>query len=259
MRPAVTAPSTHSGLLIVNADDLGITAEVTDAILRCHAAGAVTSSTAMVFMDDSARAARLAAGASIPVGLHLNLNEPFSGVGIPPQVRKRQARLASHLKRPSWRWWIYQPRIQRVVDACITDQLTQFRVAYGAEPTHLDGHQHVHTLPNVLASRALPTGMRMRPTFTYARGEKSARNRLVRSAVNAAIDLRFVRPRHLFSVREPGSDRCIGMTPAMLERARVASVEVMTHPGWSDEHDLLLSVPWLEAMASRRVGSYRDL
>jgi predicted glycoside hydrolase/deacetylase ChbG (UPF0249 family) len=57
----------------VNADDWGGYPEMTDATLRCFQAGAISSTTAMVYMRDSERAAELARASGIPTGLHLNL------------------------------------------------------------------------------------------------------------------------------------------------------------------------------------------
>src|SRR5438034_11191976 len=62
-------------MLIVNADDWGRTAAETDAALACFSQGRITSVSAMVFMADSERAARIALEHGIPVGLHLNFTE----------------------------------------------------------------------------------------------------------------------------------------------------------------------------------------
>jgi chitin disaccharide deacetylase len=49
-------------LLIVNADDWGANAATSNAIRECWEARAVTSTSGMVFMADSKRAAQLAIG-----------------------------------------------------------------------------------------------------------------------------------------------------------------------------------------------------
>jgi predicted glycoside hydrolase/deacetylase ChbG (UPF0249 family) len=46
-------------MLIINADDWGRSVAETDAALRCYREGRITSVNAMVFMQDSERAARL--------------------------------------------------------------------------------------------------------------------------------------------------------------------------------------------------------
>ena len=71
------------GFLIVNADDWGRDAETTDRIFECVVPGAVSSVSAMVFMQDSERAAGIAREHGIEAGLHLNFTTPFSAPGTP--------------------------------------------------------------------------------------------------------------------------------------------------------------------------------
>ena len=68
-------------MLIVNADDWGRDRLTTDRILDCVTAGAVSAVSAMVFAEDSERAAALALDRSIDVGLHLNFTSPFTAAG----------------------------------------------------------------------------------------------------------------------------------------------------------------------------------
>src|SRR5579863_5715924 len=62
-----------TGLLIINADDWGVNREATDRTLDCVLRKTVSSASAMVFMEDSERAAQLALEAGVDTGLHLNL------------------------------------------------------------------------------------------------------------------------------------------------------------------------------------------
>ena len=64
-------------MIIVNADDWGRSRSDTDAALACYKEERITSVSAMVFMEDSARAAELAKEMGIDVGLHINLTQPF--------------------------------------------------------------------------------------------------------------------------------------------------------------------------------------
>ena len=63
----------------INADDWGRSRAETDAAWSCYEQGRITSVSAMVFMEDSERAAELANDAGIDAGLHLNLTQRFSG------------------------------------------------------------------------------------------------------------------------------------------------------------------------------------
>ena len=72
-------------LLILNGDDWGANRESTDRILDCHRARRLTSTSAMVYMADSSRAAGLSREHSVPVGLHLNLtHEQAASAGSVP-------------------------------------------------------------------------------------------------------------------------------------------------------------------------------
>jgi chitin disaccharide deacetylase len=92
MRLAIARPGKESGAagsLIVNADDWGRNRDTTARMLECALCGALSSVSAMVFMEDSERAAAIARERGIDVGLHVNLTEPFTAPGTP-------ARLAEH-------------------------------------------------------------------------------------------------------------------------------------------------------------------
>src|SRR5204863_4002166 len=65
------------GRLIVNADDWGRDTHTTACILDCITRGTVTAVSAMVFMEDSERAAAEARQHSVDAGLHLNFTTPF--------------------------------------------------------------------------------------------------------------------------------------------------------------------------------------
>jgi len=247
------------GLLIITADDWGHDPETTDAIDECFRAGGVTSVSAMVHMSDSARAADLAARGGEPVGLHLNLTEPFTDASCAREVRERQSAVAAYLHGPAWRMWGLNARMFTTIEACIAEQLEAFRHLYGREPAHVDGHEHVHQALGVIFARSVPGGVKMRPSFTFMRGEKSPANRLVRALVNRVMRSRFSTPRYLFDLREmhpalggAGLDRKL----ALADRH---SVEVMTHPAMPDERALLLGDDWTALISGRRTGAYADL
>ncbi len=247
------------GLLIINADDWGADRPTTQAIWRCYDARTVTSVSAMVFMADSEHAAELALAQGVSAGLHLNLTEPFTGSEVDEGTRRRQARLAEYYAGPDRRRWGISPARFTEVERAIDEQFAEYRRLYGREPSHLDGHEHIHQSVGVLAARTIPAGVKMRPSFTYLPGEKSWPNRRVRSVVNGAMRTRFAAPRYFFSIRD--------MHPAlggssMHEKLALSSgsaVEVMTHPAWEDELEILLDPAWLELIAERPLGSYEHL
>jgi predicted glycoside hydrolase/deacetylase ChbG (UPF0249 family) len=250
---------TADGLLIVNADDWGIDAQTTAAIRRCRDAGAVTSVSAMVFMAGSAQAADAAIGEELCPGLHINLTEPFTAETLDANVRARQARLAEYFGGPGWRRFGFSARLFTEIEQAIEDQLVEFRRLYALEPSHLDGHEHIHQALGVLAARTLPARSRMRPSFTYPAGEKARINRGLRSLVNRLIRLRFTAPRYFFSLRDLHPALGGRALEEKLALAGGSAVEVMTHPGWADERAILLDPAWVELIGQRRLGGYEDL
>jgi predicted glycoside hydrolase/deacetylase ChbG (UPF0249 family) len=244
------------GLLIINADDWGSHPATTDAILRCYRAGRVSSVTAMVFMEDSARAAAMARAEGLAVGLHLNLTQPFAGDDTPDAVRARQGRLTRRFAHMRAMRWAYDPRISADVERCIADQLDAFEAVYATSPTHLDGHNHVHVCPNVLLSRAARRVAAARNTHSWSGRTPAAVARAVR---RRAIRRRFGSTDHLFAL--PAVHPALGgegLQP-MLELARHGSVELMVHPSRAEEYEVLMSDAWRRTIEGVPLGSFADL
>lgn len=224
-------------MLIVNADDLGRCRDDTDSALACHARGRITSTSAMVFMEDSGRAAALARDAGIPIGLHLNLSEAFSAPDVPAGLRRQHDRICRFLRSSRFALLLYHPLLAKDFEAVVAAQLDEFTRLYGRAPAHVDGHQHMHLCSNVLLQRLLPAGTRVRRSFTFAPGEKGAVNRWYRASVDRAL-----RRRH------PITDRFYSLTlllrNAGIERlgeiATREDVELMVHPTWPHEREYLM-------------------
>jgi chitin disaccharide deacetylase len=136
--------------LIVNADDLGWTAGVNRGIAEAHRNGIVTSASLLANGEAFAEAAELARDArGLSVGVHLNLNDgppvaPRESVpslvndsgeleGGPDGLLLKIATRVLSLREVELEW---NAQIAKVRDA-------------GIEPTHLDGHKHVHMLPGL--------------------------------------------------------------------------------------------------------------
>jgi predicted glycoside hydrolase/deacetylase ChbG (UPF0249 family) len=247
------------GLLIINADDWGIDRLATDAILRCFEAGSVTSASAMVFMADARRASQLAAAEGLPVGLHINLTERFTQPGVPAAVRRRQTRIVDYFAGPKWRRWGLSPALFTEIELCIAEQLEEFRSLHGREPSHFDGHQHIHQSLGVLAARTLPTGAKMRPSLTFAPGEKSSANRAFRALLNRAMRARFTLPRYFFSIGDMHPALGGSALEEKLALSGGSAVEIMTHPAWDEEREILLDPSWSELIGQRHLGSYEQL
>jgi predicted glycoside hydrolase/deacetylase ChbG (UPF0249 family) len=114
--------------LIVNGDDLGLSAGVNCGIARAHEQGILTSASLMVRAPRAADAAAYAhAHPALSVGLHVDLGEwHYTG----------EAWIAAYEVVP--------PDDAAAVGAEVAGQLERFNTLMGCEPTHLDAHQHAH-------------------------------------------------------------------------------------------------------------------
>ncbi len=256
-RGGATKSFKGAGLLIVTANDWGGEARATDGIVACFRDGRITGATAMVYMADSKRACDVAREQGLSLGLHLNLTQPFDDPATPRPVQDRQRRLVRHFANLKVRRWIYDPFVRRLVAAAIFDQLDAFRSLYGAEPTHIDGHEHVHICPDVLLSRALPSATPIRTAHGWRSG--TGPGDVARRVRQAAIARRFTTTDYFSSVRSLVPRLGGEGLEAALELSDRASVEIMTHPAMSDEREYLLSEAWSEALAGRRLGTFADL
>src|SRR5438034_1270954 len=80
-------------------NDWGRDRDTTDRMFECVLRGTVSSVSAMVFMEDSQRAAAMAQESEIDSGLHLNFTTPFSGPNCPASLAEHQRELATYLRQ----------------------------------------------------------------------------------------------------------------------------------------------------------------
>jgi predicted glycoside hydrolase/deacetylase ChbG (UPF0249 family) len=224
------------GLLIVNADDWGRDHQTTERILDCILCGAVSSVSAMVFMDDSERAAAIARERGIDAGLHLNFTTPFSAPSSPARLVECQRKLARYLRRHRFAPIVLCPWLAHSFEYIVAAQLNEFRRLYGTEPERIDGHHHMHLCANVVFEGLLPAGTIVRRNFSFQPGEKSFANRLYRRVVDRLLAQRH-RLTHFFFSLAPVEP------PDRLQRifslARQSIVEVVAHPVKLDEYQFL--------------------
>lgn len=226
----------RAGLLIMNADDWGREPLTTNRILECTVQGAVSSVSAMVFMEDSERAAALAREQRVETGLHLNLTTPFSAPACPTRLVEHQGKLAAYLLRSPFARVVFHPGLVRCFEYVIAAQLDEFRRLYGAHPDRIDGHHHMHLCANVLLRGLLPAGTIVRRHFSFEPGEKLVRNSVFRQFTRLMLARRHRTTDYFFSL--------LPLEPAdRLERifflARQSVVELETHPVNPEEYQFL--------------------
>jgi chitin disaccharide deacetylase len=248
-----------TGLLIVNADDLGLDVAVTDAILECFRSRAISSTTALVWMRDSDRAAEIARRERIPTGLHLNLIEPFTAPDVPVRVAETQLRVVDRLSNGAFGPQLYHRAWSEDFGQCIRDQLSRFTELYGVPPTHLDGHRHMHLAMNALLSPSLAPVRRCRRPVNRTPRESAGYKRAARAALGLIVKARFRTTDRCYSVRSLHPALGGGNLEARLAHAQRGSVELFVHPGYPDERPLLISDDWRERLSDYRLGSFEEL
>lgn len=214
-------------MIIVNADDFGRSRSETDVVMTCHAAGRITSTTAMVFMEDSERAARVARESGIDVGLHLNLSQRFSAPPAKKCIDEAHGQIVRFLTTSKYALLVYNPFLRRQFHDAIQAQVDEFCRLYGRAPSHIDGHQHQHLCTNVLIDGILPESQRVRRSFSFWPGEKGAVNRAYRAVVDQHLRRRYRLTDFFFSLKQCLESK---QTTRVFELATTATVELMTHP-----------------------------
>ena len=144
-------------ILIVNADDFGLTAGVSRGILEAHRHGIVTSTTLLVNREIPPSLIEELAASDLGVGVHLNLTlgSPVASANRVPSLVDAEGRFIRDAREASARAKVDEARIE------LGTQIDAFRTIMGRFPTHLDSHHHVGRHSPILDlvldfARALP-------------------------------------------------------------------------------------------------------
>lgn len=240
-------------MLIINADDWGRSILETDAAIECYKADRITSVSAMVFMTDSERAADLAKENKMDAGLHLNFSEIFTGQSSSGKLRRYHQRIVSFLRRNKYAQLLYNPFLGRAFAYSCRAQIEEFVRLFGTQPSHIDGHHHMHLCGNLLLSRAIPAGAKLRRNFSFWPGEKSSLNRAYRALVDRWLARKYRLPDYFFDLTQCLQDDKLGRVAALAKSNRV---ELMTHPVDRAERDYLMSDEFQRFLQQFEVGSY---
>lgn len=232
--------------IIVNADDLGLSESVNDAIFRALENRVITSATVLANGAATASAIlRLQGFQQCSFGVHLNLTDfrPVAAEShrdLAPILNERgcfngnairEIRIGPRILKAIYREWCAQ---------------IESLIHLGLQPTHLDGHHHVHTVPQVLPVLA---ALRRRYKINkirisrnmYAQGTSPGPLLLTgKKLYNLALRAAGFRTTQVFTDLETFMSVCAVQPP----RARL--MEVMTHPGSQppSEESRLLDMEW---------------
>jgi predicted glycoside hydrolase/deacetylase ChbG (UPF0249 family) len=234
---AIPCASTNrpNAVVIINADDWGHDDAATGRALNCVLYGAVSSVSAMVFMEDSERAAELARHHGVDAGLHLNLTEPFhvrqSGSQLSEHLEKISRFLISHRFAPV----LYRPDLVSSFEYVVRTQLDEYERLYGAPAQRIDGHLHMHLCTNVVYRNLLPRGVIVRRNFTFSTAEKGILNRVYRNWQDRQLAQRYRMADFFFDL--------LPLNPSRIEKIFALgtsyNVEVEVHPVKDDQYAFL--------------------
>ena len=222
--------------VIVNADDWGRDVDTTDRSLDCVLRDVVSSVSAMMYMEDSERAASLARQHGVDAGLHLNLSIPFSSLQSPSRLIEHQQKLSRFLRSHRLAPVMYHPGLSASFEYVVKAQFEEFERLYGAPANRVDGHHHMHLCANVFFQKLLPAGTMVRRNFSFGTGEKSYANRFYRRWQDRQLSRRH-RLADFFFALPPLDPRRL---ENILDLASRFNVEVETHPIIAEEYKFLV-------------------
>ena len=260
---------TADRLLIVNADDYGLTAGVSRAILAAADDGIVTSTSVLAVAPAFASTAAWLASTDIGVGAHLALvgEDPplLTAAEVPTLVDRRGAFSAS------WRQLLPKVAVGRIDPADVRRELTAQLEAIGAAGlriTHVDTHQHVHLWPSLGAI-----------VLEVAAAAGIGAVRIIRSAARSPVGMtvsrlgrRFERRATAAGFRWPASATGLDEAGTLsgerllaaidrLGASAARSAELATHPGEAGDGDLdryRWGYQWADELAALRAPAARE-
>ena len=248
--------------IIVNADDLGISESVNEAIFQGMQRGTVTSATMLANGPAVKAAARnLHQFPQCSFGVHLNLTEfqplcPESSSDLRSILTQnkcfngnsiREVPIGLGMRQAIFREWCYQ---------------IESLMRLGVEPSHFDAHHHVHTIPQMLpVLRALRKRYKIEKIRIsrnmYDKSEHPAQSLLAKKwAYNLALRTVGFRTTRIFTDLVTFIRQCSAQAPGL------ASAELMTHPGSQPhgEEAVLLESGWAPKLSYNvALISYKSL
>ncbi len=248
-------------LLIVNADDYGLTRGVSRGILRAHREGIVTSTSVLAVAPAfAASVAWLADEPGLGVGAHLAAvgeDPPLLSASEIPTLVDRRGRLAA-----SWRQFLPRAAAGRIDPSDLAVEFSaqaEAIVDAGVSLTHLDTHQHLHLWPvvrSVVLEMAEALGVALRVTRSAARSPVGVVVRRLSRTLEAECGRRGIPfPSAAAGLDEAGAlDRStLVRTIRRLATAPGGSAEVGSHPGEAgdpDRHRYRWDYRWEEELAA---------
>lgn len=210
----------------------------------------------MLFMEDSQRAAELALEHGLDTGLHVNFTLGFSGNVKSNRLCECQQRIASFLNVNKYCFLLYNPFLKRDFRYIYNAQYEEYVRLYKKEPTHINGHHHMHLCTNILVDKLIAKGSKVRRNFSFSPGEKNFLNRSYRRIVDAILVRRYTCTDYFFSMWPTWQNERIRK---IVNLANSRNVELMAHPEREKEFEYLMSDEYFHMISLVKIADYGSL
>jgi len=210
--------------LIINADDCNLTSQVTEAILKAHENGIVTSTTFLVNLPAGPDVVReLLARKKLGIGLHLNvtLGKPVAKPSLVRSLLQKDGRFKKKDQYSEKKL----PPVSEITEE-FRAQLQKFVKIFRRLPTHVDVHHHMHdfrpfleALAAVVQKHELP----IRWTRLLTEPEVRASHKGLKTTD------------HFYGNIDPHTFWTEEVLRHLLFTLPEGTSEIMCHPGWVDD------------------------
>jgi hopanoid biosynthesis associated protein HpnK len=265
-------------IIVINADDFGLSEGINRGIVQAHTDGVLTSATIMTNMPAAKQAVKMAKQLrTLGVGVHLNLSE-----GQPVSTEADIACLLgadgvfAHSPSKLSLLSLARNKIRKAVRKELAAQI-QWLIDSGIKPTHLDSHKHIHCFPAIfpivcsLAREFEITAIRwpfepkevcqMPWPLPSEGGRKRAGLIRLFAKINRIQNRSFLKTNVFLGIAHVGKmDVNFFKALALYNSAQIT--EVMTHPGFIDGLDVVKTrllhqrKVELDALCSERTKQY---
>jgi len=210
--------------LIINADDCNLTSQVTEAILKAHENGVVTSTTFLINLPAGPDVVQeLLARKKLGIGLHLNvtLGKPVAKPGLVKSLLQKDGRFKKKDQYSEKKL----PPVSEITEE-FKAQLQKFIKTFKRLPTHVDVHHHMHDFRPFLEALAVIAGKHDLPVrWTRLLTEPEIRKE--------HKDLRTTD--HFYGNIDPHTFWTEEVLRHLLFTLPEGTSEIMCHPGWVDD------------------------
>lgn len=213
-----------SKILIVNADDCNLTSQVTEAILKAHENGIVTSTTFLINLPTGPGVVReILARKKLGVGLHLNvtLGKPVAKPSLVKSLLQKDGRFKKKDQYSEKKL----PPVSEIAEE-FKAQLQKFIKTFHRMPTHVDVHHHMHDFRpflDALAGIAKKNKLPIRWTRLLTEPEVKSAHKGLKTTD------------HFYGNLDPHTFWTEEVLRHLLFTLPEGTSEIMCHPGWVDD------------------------